>query len=166
VDALTTCGDGVVDRFEQCDDGAANGAIACCTSTPTIAQDLDGVCDASDNCPSTYNPTQGDLDGDGVEDACDPDVDGDGIDNVVDNCVVVANPDQTDPDLDGFGDACDNCPGSSTSTAMASATPAIRSRGRSTSATCGSDRRDQARGSWGSGARESRSPRCRARSRS
>lgn len=34
-------------------------------------RDLDGVCDGSDNCPSTRNPDQADLDGDGIGDACD-----------------------------------------------------------------------------------------------
>ena len=111
LDALTTCGDGVVDRFEQCDDGPENGAIACCTSTCLrLDDDGDGVCDASDNCPSVYNPSQADLDGDGSGDECDADRDGDGVPNASDNCGLVANPDQADQDLDGIGDACDNCP--------------------------------------------------------
>jgi len=33
--------------------------------------DGDGVCDALDNCPFTYNPDQADGDGDGFGDACD-----------------------------------------------------------------------------------------------
>ncbi|HEV8336356.1 MAG TPA: lamin tail domain-containing protein [Candidatus Polarisedimenticolia bacterium] len=40
--------------------------------------DQDGLVDSRDNCPDSYNPAQGDLDGDGMGDACDPDQDGDG----------------------------------------------------------------------------------------
>ncbi|MFT7624931.1 MAG: hypothetical protein ACI9WU_004122, partial [Myxococcota bacterium] len=34
--------------------------------------DVDGVCEAEDNCPSTNNRAQVDSDGDGLGDACDP----------------------------------------------------------------------------------------------
>ncbi len=59
--------------------------------------DGDGVPDAQDNCPTTFNPTQADADSDGVGDHCD-------------NCPVHSNPTQQDSDGDGFGDECDNCP--------------------------------------------------------
>ncbi|WP_425606632.1 thrombospondin type 3 repeat-containing protein [Microbulbifer litoralis] len=53
------------------------------------------------------NPGQGDLDGDGIGNACDDDRDGDGVNNDVDNCPDVANADQLDTDGDGIGDVCD-----------------------------------------------------------
>ena len=90
-----------------------------------IDYDLDGVCDAVDNCPKTYNPDQFDSDGDGTGDVCDEnlgnkpgvkepeetiDTDGDGLADDIDNCKTVANANQLDTDQDGIGDACDACP--------------------------------------------------------
>jgi hypothetical protein len=48
--------------------------------------DADGDCvpDSVDNCPVVSNPTQSDVDGDLLGDACDPDIDGDGILNALD----------------------------------------------------------------------------------
>ena len=64
----------------------------------------------ADNCPTTSNSGQEDVDGDGEGDACDSDADNDQIGNLVDNCMLVANPEQEDNDGDGIGDLCDNCP--------------------------------------------------------
>ncbi|MBU0506332.1 peptidoglycan DD-metalloendopeptidase family protein [bacterium] len=58
-------------------DGLLDGSDA----HPDIAfvdADSDGVEDIDDNCPSTANTDQSDIDGDGDGDACDTDADGDG----------------------------------------------------------------------------------------
>ena len=66
--------------------------------------DLDGIVDASDNCPFTPNLTQADLDGDGVGDLCDNDTDGDQVLNVVD-----LNPGNSLICGDSDADLCDDC---------------------------------------------------------
>jgi hypothetical protein len=111
-------------------DGPPTGEPECSTrrpgkwpGTPTDGDaDGDGVPDASDVCPSVFDPirpidagSQLDADGDGLGDVCDPeplpvDLDGDGKPNDLDNCRWVANADQGDGDGDGKGDACDPCP--------------------------------------------------------
>jgi len=95
--------------------------------------DGDGVPNATDNCPTVFNPIrpvdngmQGNADGDAAGDACDVcpvnadvttctavnpnDRDGDGIINAIDNCPEIANPGQEDGDGDMHGDVCDACP--------------------------------------------------------
>lgn len=57
--ALANCGDGQLDEGEHCDDGSANGANDCCSTTCTVQDgDRDGFCDASDDCPTIYDPVQ------------------------------------------------------------------------------------------------------------
>jgi len=84
-------------------------------------QQGDGVGDACDNCPNTFNPDQADSDSNGIGNVC-QDTDGDGVFDNVDNCLTTSNPDQADSDGNGIGDACqdtdgdgildmaDNCP--------------------------------------------------------
>jgi hypothetical protein len=62
--------------------------------------DNDGALDEADNCPGLTNPDQGDIDGDGIGDACDSDIDGDGLANGEDVCPLVR------PFVDANGDGC------------------------------------------------------------
>jgi hypothetical protein len=67
---------------------------------------VDDLVYAQDNCPGVDNEDQRNIDGDGLGDPCDPDIDGDGADNESDNCPRHANADQVDHDDDGLGDVC------------------------------------------------------------
>ena len=79
-------------------------------ATGSFDTDGDGVDDDVDNCATSSNSTQDDLDGDLQGDVCDADDDGDGVNDDVDNCLVTFNPAQDDNDGDGVGDACDPTP--------------------------------------------------------
>ena len=92
-------------------DGACLAPCASSTadapSAPALPDvDQDGTPDAADNCPSTANASQADLDYDSRGDACDEDRDGDEVANAIDNCPGLPNRDQADLDRDGNGDAC------------------------------------------------------------
>jgi hypothetical protein len=68
--------------------------------------DYDGIPDRFDNCVTSENSDQIDINDNGRGDACE-DFDRDGISNPDDNCPSDPNQYQSDEDGDGLGDACD-----------------------------------------------------------
>ncbi|MDO8615357.1 MAG: thrombospondin type 3 repeat-containing protein [Dehalococcoidia bacterium] len=71
------------DAFATMNGGGADGtALDTGCSLPGAGDtDSDGVANASDNCPSAANPTQTNMDGDGLGDPCDTNIDGDAATN-------------------------------------------------------------------------------------
>lgn len=110
-------GQTVLDILEK-----VNGKIQCQFNKD---YDCDGLDNIGDNCPNAYNPAQRDLDGDGIGNVCDGDIDGDGATNPIgivdnqdrinirlrtgtmDNCLFISNANQIDSNSNYIGDACD-----------------------------------------------------------
>ncbi len=98
----------------QCDLGFSCTTGFCATECTGADADVDGVCDASDNCINAANRNQTDTDNDLRGDACDicpndaeNDGDSDTICGDLDNCKFAANTSQLDRDNDGMGNECD-----------------------------------------------------------
>jgi hypothetical protein len=73
-----------------------------------VDTDYDGVSDATDNCPTVYNPPVAswtDINS-VIHQNSQPDFDLDGVGDACDNCPKVYNPDQKDSSGSGMGNAC------------------------------------------------------------
>jgi len=100
-----------------------NGKVNCAFNND---YDCDGIDNAKDSCPNTYNPSQKDTDKDTIGDVCDDDIDGDRVKNPIgivdeegkidiakrtkemDNCLFIINTGQQDINHNGIGDLCEN----------------------------------------------------------
>ena len=91
-----------------------------CYATSIPDADNDDIDNELDTCPHIVNAGDprvaynGDTDGDGLDNVCDPtpsttntDPDSDGFPNRQDKCPLVSDVSQADGDYDGIGDACD-----------------------------------------------------------
>ncbi len=76
-------------------------------SSSTVDTDADGVPDDTDNCTQLANPQQTDSNGDGLGNACDPDLNDDCVVNFADlaalKAVFAPNPPDADADFTGDG---------------------------------------------------------------
>ncbi len=98
----------------ECDLGFSCMDGFCAMECTGADADVDGVCDTDDNCVSTPNRNQTDVDQDLRGDACDTcpndaenDADSDTICGDLDNCKFATNTNQLDRDNDGQGNECD-----------------------------------------------------------
>ncbi|MBI5695829.1 MAG: thrombospondin type 3 repeat-containing protein, partial [Nitrospirae bacterium] len=78
--------DGIGDACDGDSDGdGIDNASDPCQWDPVNDVDGDGSCATADNCPTTYNPGQENIDGDGQGDVCDENMDNDDQNNATDN---------------------------------------------------------------------------------
>src|SRR5690606_17775141 len=71
-------------------------------------EDGDAIPSTLDLCPFASDPDQGDLDGDGLGDACDPDADGDGVPEEQDGCADLGEPCDEPDENDEIDEIDDN----------------------------------------------------------
>lgn len=108
-ESVDSDGDGIGDNADPDDDN--NGILDVdegATPVPAATDvDVDGVDDVTDdNCPTVFNPSQTNTDGDTEGDACDVDDDNDGTDDAADAFPLDAS-ESIDTDSDGIGNVAD-----------------------------------------------------------
>ena len=86
--------DQVLINYDDASPGNSGGEGNVSTGCDDV--DGDGVCDDLDNCLTTLNTNQTDIDNDGIGDVCDDDRDGDGVENLYDSA-------PNDPQLSSWG---------------------------------------------------------------
>jgi hypothetical protein len=69
--AIDVCGNGICFGTATPPETCATCPQDCGPCNTSQDQDSDGVPDSQDNCPTNYNPSQVDCDGDGIGNACD-----------------------------------------------------------------------------------------------
>ncbi|MDW3177818.1 MAG: thrombospondin type 3 repeat-containing protein [Acidimicrobiia bacterium] len=84
---------------------SARGAVSA-TSLLVVTADGDGII-ANDGCPSLFDSSAEDIDGDGRPASCDTDDDGDGLPDTIDPCPRDRTDNLRDIDLDRLPDRCD-----------------------------------------------------------
>lgn len=109
-DVSIGCGISIAQKYPEVQNASANYIYrAYDPNDPAIQAidpDGDGVESSGDNCGDFSNPDQSDVDGDGIGDACDTDIEGDGINN--ENDIFPHDPSEwRDSDGDGIGDNAD-----------------------------------------------------------
>ncbi|NBD38950.1 MAG: hypothetical protein GVY10_10305 [Verrucomicrobia bacterium] len=86
----------------------ADALLALIVSEGKADADSDGISDWLDNCPTTSNADQSDLDGDGMGDVCDDDIDGDGLNNDFETNQSLTDPNNADTDGNGVPDGLED----------------------------------------------------------
>jgi uncharacterized repeat protein (TIGR01451 family) len=103
-------------HFPSVPETTATNAVATLVTGPACDGDGDGTLDALDDCPTVPDPSQSDVDHDGLGDACDPDADGDTMPDAYERLYPCLDPLVADAGFDPDGDGLPNLAEFETST--------------------------------------------------